>query len=146
MLIRKHTSVRATMAALVAITSLAVFALGSSFAGAHGMTDKSHAAPKNMKVKVKVKKDKMAGYNLFVTTRKFRWAPEHASGKHVRGEGHAHLMIDGEKVTRLYGSAYFLGNLKSGKHKVTVELNGNDHIPYVRNGKSIAATVTVDVP
>lgn len=146
MLIRKHSSVRAILAAFVAIASLAVFALASTFAGAHGMTDKSHPAPKNMKISIKVKKDRMAGYNLFVATRKFRWAPEHASGKHVQGEGHAHLMIDGEKVTRLYGSAYFLGNMKSGKHKVTVDLNGNDHVPYVRNGKSIAATVTVDVP
>lgn len=146
MLTHKHTPVRAYLAALIAIASIAVFAVGSSIAGAHGMTDESHPAPKNMKVSIKVKKDKMAGYNLFVTTRKFRWAPEHASGKHVQGEGHAHLMIDGEKVTRLYGSAYFLGNLKSGTHKVTVDLNGNDHVPYVRKGKSIAATVTVEVP
>lgn len=146
MLTRKHTSARAILAALLAVASLAALAIGSSIAGADGMSHGTHAAPKNMKVSIKLKKDKMAGYNLFVTTRKFRWAPEHASGKHVQGEGHAHLLVDGVKLTRLYGSAYYLGSLKSGSHKVTVELNGNDHVPYVRNGKSIASTATVDVP
>ncbi|MBJ7459632.1 MAG: hypothetical protein JHD02_10625 [Thermoleophilaceae bacterium] len=125
---------------------IATLLIGASLAHAHGMTGETHAANKKMKVTVKVKKDKMAGYNLFVSTRSFRWAPEHASGKHVSGEGHGHLMVDGVKVTRLYAGAYYLGNLASGTHKVMVELNGNDHVAYARDGKKIASTATVVVP
>lgn len=110
-----------------------------------GHDGKSVSATKKMRVSVKVRKDKMKGYNLFVKTRDFRWAPEHASGKHRKGEGHAHLMIDGEKVTRLYGSAYYLSDLAKGSHKVVVTLNANDHRGYTRNGRAIKASTTVVV-
>ncbi len=110
-----------------------------------GHDGSSVPATKKMKVSVKVRKDKMKGYNLFVKTRGFRWAPEHASGKHRKGEGHAHLMIDGKKVTRLYGSAYYLSELASGSHKVVVTLNANDHRGYTRNGREIKASTTVVV-
>ncbi|MBJ7354627.1 MAG: hypothetical protein JHC98_07360 [Thermoleophilaceae bacterium] len=146
MLLTKYTSARAGLAAVFAVFALAALTVGSSIANADGMTGATHAAAKNMKVSIKVKPDKMAGYNLFVTTRGFRWAPEHASGKHVKGEGHAHLLIDGVKVTRLYGNAYYMGKLASGTHQVTVELNGNDHIPYARKGHEIASNATVVVP
>lgn len=146
MLRSKYTSVRAGLAAVFAVVSLTALIVGSSIANADSMSGMTHPATKNMKVSIKVKQDKMAGYNLFVTTRSFRWAPEHASGKHVKGEGHAHLMIDGVKVTRLYGNAYYIGKLASGTHTVTVELNGNDHVPYVRKGHEIASTATVVVP
>lgn len=98
-------------------------------------------ATAGMKVRIKVRKDKMKGYNLFISTKHFRWAPEHASGKHRRGEGHAHLMVDGKKVTRIYGSAYYLGDLAAGEHTVQVTLNANDHRGYMRDGKAIESTV-----
>lgn len=122
---------------------VAVFAVNGSADSMHG--DAHHDAPKGMKVTIKIKKDKMSGHNLFVRTKKFRWAPEHASGKHRKGEGHAHLMIDGKPVTRLYGPAFFL-KLDPGKHTVKVTLNGNDHAPYLRGGKEIADSAEVTVP
>ena len=99
-----------------------------------------------MSVKIKVRKDAMKGHNLFITTKKFRWAPEHASGKHVRGEGHAHLFIDGKKITRIYGPAYYLGDLAEGSHIVTVSLNANNHASYMHGDKEVSATKTVVVP
>lgn len=118
----------------------AIFAVTGTADTMHGT--EHHDAPKGMKVSIKLKKDKKAGYNLFVRTKNFRWAPEHASGRHRNGEGHAHLMVDGKKLTRLYGSAFYL-TLDRGRHKVTVSLNGNDHAPYMRGDKEIADSVTV---
>lgn len=142
---RTNRAFARTVLAVAATALIAAFAAVQ--AGADGMEmSKTHVAPKGMSVSIKVKADAMKGHNLFIRTKKFTWAPEHASGKHVRGEGHAHLYIDGVKITRIYGSAYYLGALAAGTHKVTVELNGNDHAPYVRAGKHIEATKTVTVP
>ncbi len=106
----------------------------------------THPAKKGMSVRVKASKDRMMGWNLQVRTRAFRWAPGRASSAHRAGEGHAHLFVDGKKVTRLYGPWFFLGELSPGRHKVKVTLNGNDHSDYVRAGKPIAATAVVTVP
>lgn len=130
---------------------IAAFAAAAVNAAPIRQSDAGHdgdsvMATKKMKVSVKLRKDKMKGYNLFVRTRDFRWAPEHASGKHRKGEGHAHLMIDGKKVTRLCGSAYYLNELTSGSHKVVVTLNANDHRTYERNGREIKSSATVIVP
>ncbi len=131
--------------ALAAVLSLAAIpALADTDHGSMPMT--THPAKKGMSVRVKVSKDRMMGWNLQVRTRAFRWAPGHASSAHRTGEGHAHLFVDGKKVTRLYGPWFFLGELSPGRHKVKVTLNGNDHGDYVRAGKPIAAAVVVTVP
>jgi hypothetical protein len=133
--------------------ALAVLALTLPLVAATAVADSGHAMPVTthpagsaMSAKIAVTKDPMAGFNLHVKTRGFRWTPNHASTVHRSGEGHAHLFIDGKKVTRLYGSTYYLGTLASGKHVLRVTLNGNDHGDYVRGGKPIAATATVTVP
>lgn len=128
------------VAAIAATTVTAAPVRKSDVGGEH-----IHARA-GMSVKIKVRKDAMKGYNLFLTTKNFRWAPEHASGKHVRGEGHAHLFIDGKKVTRLYGPAYYLGELAEGSHTVTVSLNANNHASYVHGDNEVSATKTVVVP
>lgn len=99
-----------------------------------------------MTVRLSVAKDAMKGWNLNVRTRAFRWAPEHASMAHRRGEGHAPLYVDGVKLTRIYGPWHYVGALTPGKHVVGVTLNGNDHGDYVRAGKPLAASTTVTVP
>ena len=86
------------------------------------------------------------GWNLRTQTSNFRFAPDAASGEHVPGEGHAHLYVDGKKVTRLYGEWHFLGTLAPGRHVIQVTLNSNDHNDYVHNGEVIAAETTVTVP
>jgi hypothetical protein len=100
-------------------------------------------------VKITVIKDPMSGWNLNVLTTHFRFVPEHVSGPnhpdHIT-EGHAHLFIDGKKVTRLYGPWYYIGELSPGTHEIKVSLNANNHAPFVKNGQGIAThTVTVEV-
>jgi len=96
-------------------------------------------------VAIAVTPDKMGGFNLQTTTDNFTWAPQHASGEAVPGEGHAHVYVDGEKVTRVYGEWHFIGPMvmEPGKHEVTVTLNGNDHNQYSAEGEPVEATVTV---
>ncbi|HYF27402.1 MAG TPA: hypothetical protein VD931_16780, partial [Baekduia sp.] len=104
-----------------------------------------HPAPAGMRVALHVTADRMAGHNLHVTTKGFRWAPQRASGAHRAGEGHAHLYVDGKKQARLYGAWYHLGDLAKGRHTIRVTLNGNDHGDYVRDGRAVGASRTVTV-
>jgi len=118
----------------------------------HGTTSMQHekmemgdvAAPPT--VKLTVHKDPKAGWNLQVRVENFRFAPEHASTAHVVGEGHAHLFLDGKKITRLYGEWYHVPALKPGVHKITVTLNANSHEDLTVKGKVISDTKEVHVP
>jgi hypothetical protein len=96
-------------------------------------------------VEVNAEPDPLMGANVRVETAGFRWAPEHASGDAVDGEGHAHLYVDGEKVGRLYGGDVHL-QLDPGEHEIRVTLNGNDHEDLVVDGEVVEATTTVTVP
>jgi hypothetical protein len=130
----------------LAVTLGLVVAGSSAVATADMGHETTHPATKGMSVKARVVVDKMKGYNLFVTTKAFRWAPERVNTMHRPGEGHAHVYVDGVKLTRIYSGAFYLGELKPGRRVVKVTLNGNDHGDYVRGGKVVASTVTVTVP
>jgi hypothetical protein len=93
-----------------------------------------------------VHKDKKKGWNLEAKVTNFRFAPESINNKSLPGEGHAHLYINGQKITRLYSSWYYLENLKPGENKITVSLNANSHEQLVHNGKMITDTEIIDVP
>jgi hypothetical protein len=97
-------------------------------------------------VRLTVHKDPKAGWNLQVQVENFRFAPEHASTPHVPGEGHAHLFIDGKKITRLYGEWYHIPMLRPGTHKITVTLNANSHEDLMVKGKVVSDTQEIRVP
>lgn len=97
-------------------------------------------------VSLEVKPDAMSGWNLQVKVTNFTFAPERVNTKGIATEGHAHLYIDGKKVTRLYSPWYYLGNLSPGQHTITVTLNGNGHEDLIYNGKPIQATQVIQVP
>jgi hypothetical protein len=110
----------------------------------HGTLEVGDASPPT--VALTVHKDPKAGWNLQVQVENFRFAPERASTTHVPGEGHAHLFIDGKKITRLYGEWYHIPLLTPGTHKITVTLNANSHEDLTVKGKVISATQDVRVP
>jgi hypothetical protein len=97
-------------------------------------------------VKLVVHPDTMRGYNLEVQTTNFKFAPEDVNKAAQPGEGHAHLYINGKKITRLYSSWYYIDNLKPGKNEIRVSLNANTHEALAHNGKMIEATQIVEVP
>jgi hypothetical protein len=102
--------------------------------------------PDQPAVQLIVHPDAKAGWNLQVQVEHFRWAPEHANQAHVPGEGHAHLYVNGKKITRLYGAWYYLEHLPAGANEITVTLNANTHSDYAVKGEPVSATRMVRVP
>ena len=88
--------------------------------------------------------DAASGWNLHVKTTGFRFAPEHASGAAVAGEGHAHVYVNGDKIARLYGPWLHIGSLPPGKATVRVTLNANDHRALAVDGRPVAAETVVE--
>lgn len=97
-------------------------------------------------VTVDVFPDPVSGWNLQVQTANWTFAPESVNASSVPTEGHAHLYINGEKVTRIYGEWYHIPSLPPGEHVITVGLNANGHEALMHEGAPIAASVKVMVP
>lgn len=91
--------------------------------------------------------DLTGGWHLAIETENFEFAPQNADREHVLGEGHAHLYVNGHKVSRIYGADYYLGPLSGGPHLVEVTLNTNDHQVYAtENGHVATARYVVLAP
>ena len=67
-------------------------------------------------------------------------------GAHVDGQGHLHLYVDGEKISRVFSDTYQIDGLSPGTHIISVDLNSNDHRAYVIDGTKIEASVHLSVP
>ena len=113
-------------------------------AKSHG---KIEVDPENApRVSIRVERDTMAGWNVFITVENFVFAPESVNQANTPSQGHAHLYLNDMKLTRLYGTAYHLAELPPGRHKVSVSLNANDHSDLLLRGIPITATVTIEQP
>lgn len=97
-----------------------------------------------------IKEDPTGGFNVQVVTTNFTWRPEMASMKHVPGEGHAHVFLDGRKIMRIYNEWFHLNtyqfSTRPGKQLLSIEFVGNDHAPYTIKGMPVGAQELVDVP
>jgi hypothetical protein len=90
-------------------------------------------------IKGEVMEDHSGSWLLQLETRDFEFAPKKAGMDEISyGEGHAHLYVDGEKINRLYGNYYNLGELEPGTHHIKVTLNANNHGVYTVDGREIA--------
>lgn len=83
-----------------------------------------------------------SSYNLQVQYQNFTLTPATVNGPHVAGTGHAHIYVDGVKLTRLYGDWFLLSNMPPGA-EVKVTLNANSHEQLMHSGQRVEATVTV---
>ena len=92
-----------------------------------------------MPVALKVTADQISGANVQILTEGFTWAPENANGAHVEGEGHAHIYVDGVKISRVYTPWHHLGNLTPGEHEIRVTLKANSHQEYTIGGTKVGA-------
>lgn len=90
--------------------------------------------------------DPVAGWNLQVQTANWTFAPEAVNTTSNLTEGHAHLYVNGEKVTRIYSEWHYIPSLPPGEHVLTVGLNANGHERLMYDGEPIAASVKVVVP
>lgn len=90
--------------------------------------------------------DSVSGWNLEIQTEHWGFAPERVNQSSLTTEGHAHLYVNGEKVTRLYSTWTYLPSLPSGEHTLTVSLNANGHEELTHDGAPIESRVVVAVP
>ena len=97
-------------------------------------------------VTIAVIPDRMKGWNVHVQTRNFAFSANPLSHDSQTTEGHAHLFLNGKKLTRLYGNWYYLEALPKGRNTLRVTLNTNQHQALLDQGKQIGAEVTVVVP
>ena len=87
---------------------------------------------------LKVTKDPISGYNLHLETRNFQFTPVNVSKKHVSGEGHAHLLINGNKAARIYSNWFHIPELGYKIFELEVTLNANSHATMCINQQPIS--------
>lgn len=80
--------------------------------------------------------------NLLIDATGFTFTPETVNEAPLQGTGHAHIYIDGVKVTRAYSPWMYLENAPSGA-VIRVTFNANDHSAWALDGQPIAAEITV---
>lgn len=118
---------------------------GNDDHGMHGMMAIPPGQPVPQ-VEIEIVPDPIAGWNLHVDTMNWTFAPESVNTTSNFQEGHAHLYVNGEKVTRLYGEWYYIPSLPVGEHTLTVGLNANGHEMLMYDGEPIQASVDIVVP
>jgi ribosomal protein L31 len=97
------------------------------------------------RISVAAEPDTVSGHNLFIELDDFTITPENASTDPVDGEGHLHLYVDGQRVSRFYNTALQLTGLDAGEHEIMVEVSANDHSAYAVDGEPIRAMTAITV-
>lgn len=114
---------------------------------AHGMKSSVKVIPSDYKnppgVKIRLVRDahSRGALNLFLNLENFRFAPEEVNKTSKINEGHAHLYLNGRKLTRLYAASYFMDKLPKGDLEIRVTLNTNTHEDLVYQGKPVQDVV-----
>ncbi len=93
--------------------------------------------------------DGKAGFNLRLNAKGFRfqapvksWQPKEISAY----SGHAHLLVNGTKITRIYGEYFFLStsHLKKGLNTLKLILASDEHENWMFGEEQVQAVVTLD--
>ncbi|EDX87790.1 hypothetical protein S7335_5500 [Synechococcus sp. PCC 7335] len=94
---------------------------------------------------IQVKEDPVRGWNLYVGTTNFDFAPEKVNDESSPTEGHAHLYINNKSIQRIYGPWTHLPELPSGTNEIRVTLNANGHEVLTTQGSQIEDSVTIEI-
>ena len=97
-------------------------------------------------VAITAEPDANGGVDVRIAPAGFRFAPELVDQAHTPGAGHAHIYVDGVKLSRVFEEQYHIPELAPGDHEIRVSLNTNDHTELAFDGKKVEATVTVTIP
>ena len=100
----------------------------------------------DMSVGVTAEVDPIDGINVHISPTGFSFAPERVNQADIDGEGHAHIYVDGEKVSRVYGERFHLKGVGPGEHEIRVTLNANSHGEYAVDGQPVQAVTQISVP
>ncbi|MFF3764269.1 hypothetical protein ACFYYR_09305 [Streptomyces sp. NPDC001922] len=93
-------------------------------------------------VTVTVRPDAEDGWNVRLDVRRFRFTPDSVGGAAVPGGGHAHLLLDGRKLARVYGRWHHLpaAGVPAGRHTLTARLYADDHTAWAVRGRPVQGT------
>ena len=95
-------------------------------------------------VDLSVTSDELGGQILDITLTNFEISVENASTEPLEGEGHLHLLVDGERTKRFYNEQLYV-ELEDGEHTLEVEVSANNHAAYTIDGEPIRAAADVVV-
>lgn len=112
-------------------------------AGGHGASQELTEGVPVPTIAIEVAADPVEGWNLRIRTTDFLIVPENVSTAHVDGEGHMHLYVDGEKLSRIYGEWHHITGLAAGRHDVRVELSSNNHSALSVGGEILDAAAEI---
>lgn len=96
-------------------------------------------------VTVRVDEDTVRGWNLYVGTANFTFAPKKVGGESSYSEGHAYLYINDEPAQRIYSTWTHLPTLPPGTHEIRVTLNANGYETLTTQDTPIEDSTTVEV-
>ena len=118
-----------------------------SHGGSHSHAEREVAADTaTPSVSIEAVEDTKDGYNIRILTENFVFAPENVNGEPTQGEGHAHVFVNGTKISRVYGEWFHLtgDKLKEGENMISVTLNANDHSEWIlSDGTHVSASTMV---
>ncbi len=106
------------------------------------MIEEGQAVPN---VDLVVYEDAVKGWNLEIKLDNFQLTPQDVNSDNQPNQGHAHLYVNGEKVTRIYGNWYYLETLPTGSNEVKIGLNTNGHESLMYQGKMIEDIEMIEV-
>ena len=86
--------------------------------------------------------DSVSGWNLNIHTENFVFDAKEAEHQDVEGHGHAHIYVNGAKLSRVYCDWYHIGSLPVGNNELKVSLYSNDHSGLTFEGNKISSEIT----
>ncbi|MFT4717070.1 MAG: hypothetical protein ACI861_000917 [Paracoccaceae bacterium] len=87
-------------------------------------------------------KGAVSGWNLHIQTASFLFTPQAVNQANVPAQGHAHIYVNGVKLSRIYSSWFHIASLPEGAN-ITVTLNTNNHSPLVVGDVLLSVTKPV---
>ena len=108
------------------------------------MVPDNYKNPPSVKIRLEKDAHTKGALNLFLDLENFRFAPGEVNKTSRINEGHAHLYLNGEKLTRLYAASYFMDKLPKGNLEIRVTLNTNMHEDLSHKGKLVQDTVVIE--
>lgn len=88
-------------------------------------------------------KDESGVWSMKVQYANFTITEQAVDSANVPGEGHAHIYVNGEKISRLFDTEFTFGQDLATGDVVTVDLRTNDHQSYTHDGVPIEFSATV---
>ena len=99
-------------------------------------------------INISLTEDTITGFNLHIDLINYQIESPVYKNPPVKNtiNGHAHLFINGKKVTRLYGNDLYINAdlLNPGVNIVAVTLNSHGHDTWTYKERPITASVTLD--